>query len=145
MADLVCVPRTVTLGCGGTTRITVKTSDKKANVTVRTLGFDSDVARINPEEGTTNDMGFADFFISCAGAGINCPGRTTVTFFAVDYKDDDLDVECVDRGRPPDPENPQIPLALAITPLILAPQLFSDPLRLLQKFNIGEDVRLREE
>lgn len=55
MADLICVPRTVTLGCGGTTKVTVKTSDKKVNVKIRTLGFDGDVARINPEEGTIGE------------------------------------------------------------------------------------------
>jgi hypothetical protein len=145
MADLVCVPRTVTLGCGGTTRITIKTSDKKANVTVQAIGFDGDVARINPEEGTTNEKGFVDFFITCAGAGVNCPASTTFTFFAVDYDDDDLDVECVDRGRPPNPEAPQIPLALAITPLIFAPQLPADQLRFLQKFGYGEALNLQND
>lgn len=145
MADLNVVPGTITLGCGGSTKVTVTTSDKMANVTIRTLGFDGAVVSVNPEEGTTNDKGYADFFVKCAGVGADCPATTTITFFAVDYDDDDLLVDCVDRGRPPDPPPAPVQLALALTPVVVTPRLLAEQLRALQRLDFGEGVQLREE
>ena len=88
-----CVPVDVTLRCGVSTTVRVRTSDGAQGISIKALGYDRTVASLNPTEGNTNKDGYLEVIVTCAQPGA-CPGETAVTFDATGYDEDTLDIEC---------------------------------------------------
>jgi len=116
---LECVPDDLTLRCGVSARVRVKTSDATANITITALGYDNSVASVAPVNGQTNEDGYLEVTITCGQRGA-CPGETTVTFDASGYDSDSLDVECEDYPAPAPPPAPS-PAPTALVALVELP------------------------
>ena len=95
--ELECIPSTYEAYCfENSARIFVKASDGAKGVTIEAVGYSGRRSKLDPEKATTDENGYAEFWVRCGDA---CPAESEITFVSRKSKHAPatLSIKCMKR------------------------------------------------